>query len=98
MVSNRIQSKFAQIKADQRTGLVLFVTAGFPDMHTTEDLIPALVEAGADAVEIRVPFSDPLADGATIQASSFHALGQGITLRDCIDLVSRLRFKIPDTP
>ena len=98
MVSNRIQSKFAQIKADRRTGLVLFVTAGFPDMQTTEELIPALVEAGADAVEIGVPFSDPLADGATIQASSFHALGQGVTLRDCIDLVSRLRMKIPDTP
>ncbi|MQF70279.1 tryptophan synthase subunit alpha, partial [SAR202 cluster bacterium AD-804-J14_MRT_500m] len=87
MVSNRIQSKFAQIKAEQRTGLVLFVTAGFPDMQTTEELVPALVEAGADAVEIGVPFSDPLADGSTIQASSFHALKQGVTLKDCIDLV-----------
>ena len=98
MVSNRIQSKFAQIKAEQRTGLVLFVTAGFPDMQTTEELVPALVEAGADAVEIGVPFSDPLADGSTIQASSFHALKQGVTLKDCIDLVSRLRLKVPNTP
>ena len=98
MASNRIQHKFAQIKAQQRTGLFLFLTAGFPDLEATEQLIPALVEAGADGIEIGVPFSDPLADGATIQASSFHALRQGVTLKDCVDLVARLRPKIPDTP
>ena len=65
--------------------------AGFPSLEVTEELVPALVEAGADGIEIGVPFSDPLADGATIQAAGFHALQQGVTLADCVNLVQRLR-------
>ena len=67
-------------------------------MEVTERLIPAMVEAGADGLEIGVPFSDPLADGATIQSAGFHALEQGVTLLDCVDLVARLRPKLTDTP
>ena len=98
MTTDRIKKKFAHIKAQRKTGLILYLTAGFPDLDATEELIPALVEAGADGIEVGVPFSDPLADGATIQASSFHALQQGVTLRDCVDLVQRLRPKVPETP
>ena len=98
MAIDRIKAKFAQIKAEQRTGLILFLTAGFPDLHATQELVPALIEAGADAIELGVPFSDPLADGATIQASSFHALGQGTTLRNCVDMVGDLRPRVPETP
>ena len=98
MTIDRIKTKFAQIKAEQRTGLILFLTVGFPDLHATRELVPALVEAGADAIELGIPFSDPLADGATIQASSFHALRQGTTLRDCVELVEDLRPQVPETP
>jgi tryptophan synthase alpha chain len=98
MTTDRITQKFARLKSQQRTGLFLFLTAGFPDLKATQELIPALVEAGADGIEVGVPFSDPLADGATIQASSFHALQQGVTLQDCLDLVASLRAQIPETP
>ena len=98
MVQNRIDDKFARLRAEGRTGLILYMMAGFPSMRLTERLIPALVEAGADAIEIGVPFSDPLADGATVQAAGFHALQQGVTLSDCVDLITRLRPKLPDTP
>ena len=98
MFFNRIKHKFAKIREEGKVGLLLFLTAGFPDLETTEKMIPALIDAGADGIEIGVPFSDPLADGATIQASSFHALEQGVSLKDCLDLVSRLRKKIPETP
>ena len=72
--------------------------AGHPSLEVTERLIPALVEAGADAIELGVPFSDPLADGATVQEAGFHAVKQGVTLSDCVNLVARLRPKLPDTP
>ncbi len=98
MFLNRIKHRFAKIKEEGEVGLLLFLTAGFPDLETTEKMIPALIDAGADGIEIGVPFSDPLADGATIQASSFHALEQGVSIRDCLDLVTRLRPKIPEAP
>ena len=98
MARDRIAEKFAQIEAEGRTGLVLFLTAGVPDMAATMELVPALVQAGADCIELGVPFSDPLADGPTIQASSFHALRNGVTPDDCIQAVGALRDQVPDTP
>ena len=98
MGNNRIESKFVQLKGEGRTGLFPYIMAGFPSMEVTERLIPALVDAGADGLEIGIPFSDPLADGATVQAAGFHALQQGVTLADCVDLVARLRPRLPDTP
>ena len=98
MIKSRIEAKFAQLRAEGRTGLILYIMAGHPSLEVTERLIPALVEAGADAIEVGVPFSDPLADGATIQAAGFHALQQGVTLLDCVELVARLRSKLPETP
>jgi tryptophan synthase alpha chain len=98
VVESRIEAKFAQLKGEGRTGLFPYIMAGYPSLEVTERLIPALVKAGADGIEVGVPFSDPLADGATIQTAGFHALQQGVTLSDCVGLVARLRPKLPETP
>ena len=98
MDKDRIKESFAAIKRQGRTGLIVFLTAGFPDKQATLELVPALVAAGADAIELGVPFSDPLAEGPVIQQSSFLALQQEITLADCMDMVEELREQVPDTP
>lgn len=89
---------FDDVRERERPGLIVFLTAGSPDMEATLELVPALVAAGADAVEIGIPFSDPLAEGPTIQESSFKALQQGTTLADCVDAAEKLRLQLPDTP
>ena len=94
----RIKRMFDAVREHKRPGLIVFVTAGFPDMDATLELVPALVAAGADAVELGVPFSDPLAEGPVIQESSFRALQNGISLEDCLNAAETLRDKIPDTP
>jgi tryptophan synthase alpha chain len=98
MGKDRIGEKFDAIKKAGRPGLIIFLTAGFPDLGATRELIPALAAAGADAIELGIPFSDPLAEGPTIQESSFRALEQGVTLKDCLGLVEQLREQVPDTP
>ena len=98
MAPDRIAEKFRQIEEQGRTGLILFLTAGCPDLESTLELVPALVGAGADCIELGVPFSDPLAEGPTIQASSYQALRNGVTLDNCIQLVAQLRPQVPDTP
>jgi tryptophan synthase alpha chain len=98
MPRDRIKEKFAAIKGEGRGGLIVFLTVGFPDLAATRELVPALVAAGADAVELGVPFSDPIGEGPTIQESTFRALEQGVTLPDCIDLVADLRDQVPETP
>ncbi|MBQ11333.1 MAG: tryptophan synthase subunit alpha [Planctomyces sp.] len=98
MAKDRIKESFAAIQQQARTGLIVFLTAGFPDRQATLELVPVLVAAGADAVELGVPFSDPLAEGPVIQESSFLALQQDITLADCLEMVEELRDKVPDTP
>ena len=95
---DRVAQKFEQIDREGRTGLIMYLTAGFPDLDKTLDLVPALAEAGADCIELGVPFSDPLADGSTVQASNFHALKNRVTLDSCITLLSDLRGRVPDTP
>jgi len=98
MSVDRIQEKFRAIREEGRTGLLIFLTAGFPDLEATMELVPALVEAGADGIELGVPFSDPLAEGPIIQESSFNALQQGATLERCLDMVDKLRGQVPETP
>jgi tryptophan synthase alpha chain len=88
---SRIAETFAEIRRRGTPGLVAYVMAGFPDIDTTLQIVPALIEGGADIIELGFPFSDPVAEGPTIQRSSFHALQQGVTLGACIDLVARLR-------
>lgn len=98
MKEERIKQKFEVLRQQRKPGLVVFVTAGFPDKKATLELVPELVAAGADLVELGVPFSDPLAEGPTIQESSFRALQEQVTLADCIGMVKELRDSVPDTP
>lgn len=86
-----IADAFARVKAEGRTAMMPFVTCGYPDLATSEDMIVALVEAGADLIEIGVPFSDPLADGTTVQRTSQVALTHGVRLADCFAMAGRLR-------
>lgn len=98
MYASRIKSKFQELAQEDRTGIILYATVGYPDLDATEELVPALAESGADIIELGVPFSDPLADGATVQETSHHALLNNVTLDDCLKLVARLRPRMPDTP
>jgi tryptophan synthase alpha chain len=90
----RIAECFAALRARNERALVPFVTAGDPDLSTTEALVPALAEAGADAVEIGVPFSDPMAEGPTIQRASERALASRTSLRRVLELVRTLRPRV----
>ena len=90
---NRIDAKFAEMKRRGEKVLIPFVTAGDPDFGTTEKLVLAMIDAGADLVEIGVPFSDPVAEGPTIQKASRRALDGGATLAGIFGLVGRLRQK-----
>jgi tryptophan synthase alpha chain len=89
--STRIQETFDRARAENRAALMPFITAGYPSLEMSGKLLDALVEGGADIIELGVPFSDPLADGATVQASSQKALENGTTLADCIELVRAFR-------
>lgn len=93
----RIADRFAALRARGEKALVVFVTAGDPDLATTEALVPALAEAGADLIEIGVPFSDPIGEGPTIQRASERALASGTTLRRVLVLVKTLRERV-DVP
>jgi len=87
----RIEATFRRLHSSGEKALIPFITAGDPDLATTEQLIHTLVEAGADVIELGVPFSDPMADGPTIQAASERALQGGATLAKILQLVTRVR-------
>jgi tryptophan synthase alpha chain len=93
----RIGKKFAQLKKEGRKALITFVTAGDPDLALTERLIPSMAAAGADIIELGMPFSDPMADGPTIQLSSERALAGGTTLAAILAMVKRVR-QVCDVP
>ncbi len=88
---NRIDAKFAALKKKGEAALIPFVTAGDPDMATSLKILRALEEGGADAIELGVPFSDPMADGATIQRASERALKGGATLPRVLEMVRKFR-------
>ena len=90
----RIGERFAALRARGERALVPFLTAGDPDLETTEALVLAMAEAGADVIELGVPFSDPTAEGPTIQRSSSRALARGTSLRSILRLVDRLRARV----
>ncbi|KIH77107.1 tryptophan synthase, alpha chain [Geoalkalibacter ferrihydriticus] len=90
----RIAQTFERLKAAGEVGLIPFITAGDPDLQITEKLLLTLADAGADIVELGVPFSDPMADGPTIQLASERALSAGTTLQGILDMVSRVRNRI----
>jgi tryptophan synthase alpha chain len=88
---NRITAKLEILRLSGRTALMPYVTMGYPQRESALELVPALVEAGADLIELGAPFSDPLADGATIQAASQQALANGMTLELCLEQAANLR-------
>ena len=98
---SRLQQTFLRLHAEERTGLITFLPVGFPDLDSTIALFKAMVEGGADIIELGVPFSDPLADGVTIQRASFEALSKGTTISSCMDTVAALRkagIEVPMVP
>jgi tryptophan synthase alpha chain len=90
-MANRIDIALADARSAGRVVLAPFVTVGYPDVDTSVAIAGAVLESGADMVELGVPFSDPLADGPIVQRASFHALKRGVTVRTCLDAVRRLR-------
>ena len=90
----RIESRFSDLRERGECALIPFLTAGDPSLPATEALVLAMAEAGADLIEIGVPFSDPTAEGPTIQRSSERALSSGTTLRGVLKLIKHLRPKI----
>jgi len=94
----RIGRRFAALKEEGRSGFVTFLTAGDPDPDTALDILKGLPEAGADLIEIGIPFSDPMADGPAIQASSLRALKAGMTLAKTLDAVAEFRKLDDETP
>jgi tryptophan synthase alpha chain len=88
---NRIDQKFIELRKAGKKAFIAFITAGDPDLAATEKLVFALEEAGVDIVELGVPFSDPLADGPTIQAASYRSLQKGTSLAKILQLVKRVR-------
>jgi tryptophan synthase alpha chain len=93
--SNKIDRKFTSLKGAGRKALVCYVTAGHPDRSRSVELLRGLENEGADVVEVGVPFSDPIADGPVIQASSQEALRRGMTLTGALELVQEARLEIP---
>ena len=91
MVPGRIARRFAGLAAEGRAGFIPYVTAGYPTLSDTRDLLAGLAELGADVIELGIPFSDPMADGPTIQRSSRGALEGGTTVDDVFDVLAELR-------
>jgi tryptophan synthase alpha chain len=91
VADGRIAATFSRLRAGKTPGLVTYVTAGDPDLARTEGILRALDRAGADVLEIGVPFSDPLADGPVIQRATERALASGTTLSGVLDLLGRVR-------
>ncbi len=94
----RIGRRFEALKSEGRSGLVTFVTAGDPELEVSREILFGLPAAGADLIELGMPFSDPMADGPAIQASSLRALKSGMTLKKTLKLVADFRARDDDTP
>lgn len=98
MKETRIDRRFARLKAEGRPGLVTFLTAGDPDFETSRKILFGLPAAGADVIELGMPFSDPMADGPAIQAAGLRALAAGHTTKKTLELVREFRTRDADTP
>ena len=90
-MTNRLRQALANLKRGENVGVIPYVTVGFPTVEDTLAIVPALAGAGAVAIELGIPFSDPLADGPTIQASGSRALQQGVTMNTCLEVSRKLR-------
>ncbi|WP_398478363.1 tryptophan synthase subunit alpha [Tardiphaga sp.] len=97
-MTTRIDTRFAELKAEGRSAFVTFVMAGDPDLATALEIVKALPKAGADIIELGMPFTDPMADGPSIQAAGLRALQAGTTLRKTLQLVRDFRATDDKTP
>jgi len=95
---SRLSDTFARLKQEGRAGFIPFITGGDPDMETSAAILEALPGCGADIIELGMPFSDPMADGPAVQASSTRALKAGASLGRVLDLVKKFRKKDSKTP
>lgn len=95
---SRIAETFAVLRARGELGIIPYLTIGYPERESALELVPALVRGGACAIELGIPFSDPLADGVTIQRASHVALQNGVTVRYCLETAARLREAGVDVP
>ena len=97
-MSNRIEEKFINLGKENKKALVCFITSGDPNLSISEKILSLLSDGGADIIEIGLPFSDPMADGPTIQKSSQRAIKQGANIFSTLEMVNRLRKKDNVTP
>lgn len=97
-MQNRINEKFKRLKTENRGGFIPFIVAGDPNLQATKELIVELAEQGASIIELGVPFSDPVADGVTIQSSAERALRSRITVENILDIVADVREKGCEVP
>lgn len=96
--SGRYEAMFARLHANKQGAFVPFVMLGDPDIQTSLDIIRTLMNSGADALELGIPYSDPIADGPTIQKASIRALASKIRPSDCFTIISTLRDEFPEVP
>lgn len=97
-MTQRIAETFARCRRENRAALIFYLTSGFPDEATTRAILPVLTQSGADLVELGIPFSDPIADGPTIQKASTRALEAGMTLDRTLDILRDFRGGDDHTP
>jgi tryptophan synthase alpha chain len=95
---NRIYNKFRELTSKNRPALICFIVGGYPTIAHSEQIVSSLVKAGADMIEIGIPFSDPIADGPTIQNAYNTALKNGVTPQKCLHMCANLRKKFPTLP
>jgi tryptophan synthase alpha chain len=93
LAANRLVRVFAALRAERRCALIPYIMAGDPDVPSTERLVDTLVASGASAIELGVPFSDPIADGPVNQRAGLRAMAQGMAIRPALDLVARVRTR-----
>ena len=97
-MTNRIDRRLALVKSNNGTAIVPYITVGYPTIDLSIDIVKGIIRSGADIVELGIPFSDPLADGPTIQMTNFKALGNGANLRSAIELLRLIRKDDLETP
>jgi len=97
-MQNRITEKFCELAKKAESALICYVVAGYPDIRTSQQVINTLMKGGADMIEIGIPFSDPIADGPTIQAASNRALSKGMTPEKALQLAKNVRTSHPKLP
>ena len=97
-MKNRIDAKILSTRSDNRPTLVPYLTVGYPNIQESADIALKVLESGADMLELGIPFSDPIADGPTIQKTSFKALENGVSLAVCMDVLTTIRESDDTSP